>query len=41
MKMLGQFQEGGAAMERFFEYYRAGRIINPLAGKEINVKPME
>jgi hypothetical protein len=24
---------GGAAMEKFFEYYRAGKVINPLTGK--------
>ena len=24
---------GGAAMEKFFEYYRSGRIINPITGK--------
>jgi len=30
---------GGAAMEKFFEYYRAGKIINPITGKVIVVKP--
>jgi hypothetical protein len=28
---------GGAAMEKFFEYYRAGRIINPITGTVIQI----
>ena len=24
---------GGAAAEKYFEYYRAGKIINPITGK--------
>jgi len=30
---------GGSEMEKYFEYYRAGRIINPLTGTVIVVKP--
>jgi hypothetical protein len=29
---------GGAAMEKYFEYYRAGRIINPITGKVTVIK---
>jgi len=25
--------DGGAAMEKYFEYYRDGKIINPITGK--------
>lgn len=28
---------GGAAMEQFFEYYRSGKLINPLTGKVIEI----
>jgi hypothetical protein len=28
---------GGAAMEKFFEYYRGGRIINPITGSVIEI----
>jgi hypothetical protein len=30
---------GGDAAEKFFEYYRSGRIINPITGKVIVIKP--
>lgn len=30
---------GGRAMEKFFEYYRGGKIVNPITGKEILVNP--
>jgi len=30
---------GGGAMEKFFEYYRGGEIINPITGTVINIKP--
>jgi hypothetical protein len=29
---------GGAAMEKYFEYYDTGRIINPITGKVIVIK---
>jgi hypothetical protein len=29
----GPSEGGGAEMEKFFEYYRGGKIINPLTGK--------
>jgi len=32
-------QGGGQAMEKYFEYYRAGRIKDPATGKEILLKP--
>lgn len=31
--------EGGWEMEKYFEYYRGGRVINPLTGTVIVVKP--
>jgi len=30
---------GGRAMEKYFEYYRDGKIINPVTGKVIVIKP--
>jgi hypothetical protein len=30
---------GGEAMEKFFDYYRDGKIISPATGKEFDVKP--
>jgi len=30
---------GGQAMEKFFDYYRGGRIISPMTGKEFLIKP--
>jgi hypothetical protein len=30
---------GGRAMEKFFEYYRGGKIINPRTGHVTKVKP--
>ena len=30
---------GGRAMEKFFEYYRGGKIVNPITGKEILINP--
>ncbi len=30
---------GGGAMEKFFEYYWDGKIINPITGTVIAVKP--
>jgi hypothetical protein len=32
-------QGGGSAMEKLFDYYRSGKIISPISGKEITVKP--
>jgi len=29
---------GGAAMEKYFEYYRNGKIINPTTGKITVIK---
>jgi len=29
---------GGAAMEKFFEYYRDEKIINPITGTVIKLK---
>jgi len=29
---------GGQAMEKYFEYYRSGKIINPITGKVIDMK---
>jgi hypothetical protein len=29
---------GGAAMEKYFEYYRGGKIINPITGKVIDLR---
>jgi len=29
---------GGKAMEGYFEYYRGGKIINPITGKVIIIK---
>jgi hypothetical protein len=30
---------GGEAMEKYFDYYRDGKIISPTAGKGIVVRP--
>jgi len=30
---------GGEAMEKFFDYYRDGKIISPTTGKVILIKP--
>ncbi len=30
---------GGAEMEKFFEYYRGGKIINPMTGKVTVIQP--
>jgi hypothetical protein len=30
---------GGRAMEKFFEYFKGRKIINPITGKEVIVKP--
>jgi galactokinase/mevalonate kinase-like predicted kinase len=32
-------QGGGQAMEKYFEYYRGGKVVNPMTGKVIYVKP--
>jgi hypothetical protein len=29
---------GGFALEKFFEYYRGGKIINPITGKVIDMR---
>lgn len=29
---------GGQAMEKYFEYYRSGKIVNPITGKVIEMK---
>jgi len=31
--------KGGEAAEKFFEYYRGGRIIDPITGKITIIKP--
>jgi hypothetical protein len=30
---------GGEEMEKYFEYYRGGKIVNPMTGKIIIVQP--
>ena len=30
---------GGEAMEKYFEYYRGGKIVNPITRKEILINP--
>ena len=30
---------GGVALEKFFEYYRGGKIVNPITGKITVIKP--
>ena len=30
---------GGEAMEKYFEYYRSGKIINPITGKAVVIIP--
>jgi hypothetical protein len=30
---------GGQAMERVFDYYKGGKMISPMTGKEIVLKP--
>jgi hypothetical protein len=30
---------GGTAMEKYFEFYRDGKVINPTTGKVIVVRP--
>ena len=35
----GSTTSAGEELEKYFEYYRAGKIINPLTGKVIVVKP--
>jgi len=32
-------QGGGEAMEKYFDYYRSGKIISPTTGKVIVVIP--
>ena len=29
---------GGAEMEKFFEYYKGGKIVNPITGKVTIIK---
>lgn len=30
---------GGEAMEKFFEYYRGGKVIDPITGKVTVITP--
>ncbi len=34
----GSRTSGGEELEKYFEYYRAGKIINPLTGKKVIIK---
>jgi hypothetical protein len=34
-----QVHGGGQAMEKYFEYYRSGKIVNPITGKVVVIKP--
>ncbi len=39
VKMVhGGGEGGGVKMEKYFEYYRDGKIINPITGKVIKIK---
>lgn len=35
----GSVVSGGKAMEKYFEYYRGGKIINPITGKVVVIIP--
>ena len=37
--VYGGGEGGGALMEKYFDYYRGGKIINPLTGKVTVVIP--
>ena len=37
--IYGGGEGGGVAMEKYFDYYRGGKIISPLTGKKTTVIP--